>query len=242
MDKLNNAPLQEVSAQLKWHLNEEDYVKYSFLPGDYFNRISDNFERREGLIPDGLPFQLLVNNPTHKFFSEKKDFPFIVIGPGVSSINVDKTNYEWEQFMTQISYAFKPIFELVPKLSEFDHIHLSLDYINFFEIDFEEINIFDFLDKSLHTTINQQFIEGVKGHNIDLNFSYKDDDIGNVRFSYNKGTVKGNRSGLIVRTAAISGVYETDFAQTMTWFESAHSKCSKIFKKMTKGELYESFK
>jgi len=241
MSKLPNAPLQEVSAQLKWHLKEEDFENYGFLAGDYYTYVKKTFEKRTSLIPDGIPFQFVVNNPTHKFNKEDGKFPFIVIGPGIVAINADDENYYWEKFITEIEYALKPVFELVPELSDFHHIHLSLEYIDFFEFDFEKDNILDFLRDSMHTHINKDFIGKTKTDSIDLNFSYKDDELGHVKFSYSKGKIKGKSEGLIFRTSALSGIHPSDMIKSIKWFNEAHGRCSFLFKEMTKGKLYESF-
>jgi len=241
MSKLPKAPLQEVSAQLKWHLKEEDFENYGFLAGDYYAHIKDSYTERTSLIPDGVPFQFVVNNPTHKFNKKEGAFPFIVIGPGIVAINVDDENYFWEEFADEIKYSFSPAFELIPKLSDFQHIHLSLEYIDFFEFDFEQDNILDFLRDSMHANINKDFIKQTKINSIDLNFSYNDDELGYVKFSYSKGKIKGKSEGLIFRTSAISGVHPSDMNKSIKWFNKAHDRCSYLFKEMTKGKLYESF-
>jgi len=241
MSKLPNAPLKEVSAQLTWHLGQEDFGKYGFLSGDYYSIIKENYPLRETIIPDGVPFQFIIDNPTHKFKKDEGNFPFIVIGPGVLGINVDDGNYFWKNFRGDIKYAIKPIFNLIPKLSEFEHIHLSLEYIDFYEIDFERQTVFDFLNENLNFRIEQNFLKTLKNKSVDLNFNFEDKDIGSLKFSYTKGKIKGNKSGLIVRTSAVSGIFHSSFEESISWFDNAQEKCSEVFKNMTKGKLYESF-
>jgi uncharacterized protein (TIGR04255 family) len=241
MSKLPHAPLQEVSAQLKWHLKSEEFSSYGFLAGDYYHHIKEKFQDRESIAPEGIPLQLLINNPTHKFYTKESEFPFFIIGPGIIGLNVNDENYFWEDFVKQIDYTFTPVFEIVPSMSEFDHIHLSLEYIDFFEFDFKNNNIIKFLSESLNTEFNQPFASSVP-NGIDLNLTYKDQELGTIKFSYNKGKVKGKEKGLIVRTTIDSGIFPSDKSQTIDWFDKAHKKCSILFKEMTKGELYESFK
>lgn len=241
MIRLNKAPLQEVSAQLKWHIHSSEFPNYGFLAGDYFNEVEEYFNQREGIAPNGIPFELILNNPTHKFKRNDFDYPFVLIGPGVISITIDNENYIWDKFKQEISKTIEPIFKLIPKLSDLDHIHLSLEYINFFEIDFELVDPFTFLDKKMHTTVKQEFVSQ-QNNGFDLNFSYKDDNLGILKFAYNKGQVKDKGKGLIVRTTVLSGIHPSNLNQSNAWFELAHKKCSDLFKEMTKGELYDSFK
>lgn len=241
MSELLNAPLQEVSAQLKWHLQTDEFKEYSFFAGDYYFFIKNRFERREEVAPQGIPLQWLLNNPTHKFLKNEFDFPFIILGPGLVALNVNDENYFWDDYRQQIKYTFKPIFEIIPKISAFDHIHLSLEYINFFEFDFNNDDIFKYLKQYLNTEISQLFMsEELNG--LDINLSYKYTDLGSIKLNYNRGKIKGKGEGLIVRTSIDSGIYPSDLDQTLSWFESAHEKCSQLFKDMTKGILYETFK
>lgn len=240
MSKLPNAPLQEVSAQLKWHLKPEEFPSYGFLAGDFYHYIKDKFQHREAIAPEGIPVQLLINNPTHKFYNEETEFPFFIIGPGIIGLNVNDENYFWEDYIEQIEYTFTPAFKILPTLSEFDHIHLSLEYIDFFEFDFNNDNILEFLSKSLNTQFHQPFTSSIP-NGVDFNISYKNEELGTIKFSYIKGRVKGKNEGLIVRTTIDSGIFPSDIKQTIEWFNEAHKKCSKLFKEMTKGELYDSF-
>ncbi len=74
-----------------------------------------------------------------------------------------------------------------------------------------------------------------------LDLSYNNKDLGVIKFSYDKGKVMGRNEGLIVRTSIDSGIHPSDIDETLIWFDSAHNKCSQLFKEMTKGELYEKF-
>lgn len=241
MSKLPNAPLKEVSAQLTWHLGQNDFGKYGFLSGDYYAFIKENYPTRETIIPDGVPFQFVIDNPTHKFRQSDGKFPFIVIGPGILGINVDDDNYYWNDFHVDIKNAIEPIFDLIPKLSKFDHIHLSLEYIDFYEIDFDKQTIFEFINENLNFKIEQNFLKTLKNKSIDLNFNYEDENVGSLKFSYTKGKIKGHKSGLIVRTSAVSGIFPSNLEESNLWFDKAHKRCSEVFKNMTKGKLYESF-
>lgn len=241
MSRLPNAPLQEVSAQLRWHLKPEDFKSYGFFAGDYYQSIKKNYSEREVITPDGLPIHFMLNNPTHKFLKPESEYPFIILGPGIVALNVNDEHYFWKDFKKQIKFAFRPIFEIVPKLSTFDHTHISLEYIDFFEFDFNERNIYSFLSESLNTNFHQSFIQE-KPNNLNLNLSYESDRLGSIKFTYNKGKIKGKNEGLIIRTTIDSGVFDSDLKLTLDWFDSAHKKCSSLFKEMTKGKLYESFK
>jgi len=103
MSKLANAPLQEISAQLIWHLKSEEFGAYGFFVGDFYHSIKEKFEKREVIAPEGIPLRLLINNPTHKFLKIDSEFPFILLGPGVIALNVDDENYFWEDYKQ--SYA-----------------------------------------------------------------------------------------------------------------------------------------
>lgn len=49
-----------------------------------------------------------------------------------------------------------------------------------------------------------------------------------------------DNEGIIIRTLIDSGVHNPDLAESFDWYDKAHEKCSDLFKKMTKGKLYES--
>jgi len=242
MSKLPNAPLQEVSAQIKWHLKSEDSNKYDFFTADFYRMIEGEYPNRYSIAPDGIPIQLLINNPSHKFTKNRVDYPFVVVGPGIVGINVDDDNYFWEKFKEDLKIAFSPIFELVPILSDFDHIHNSLEYIDFFEFDFDSHDILDFLKEYLNTNISQTFVQH-RSNSIDANFSYRDDSLGIIKFSFKKGKLNRNETmGLVVRTIVDSGIHSANLDDTLSWFDQAHNRSSELFKEMTKGKLYELFK
>ena len=242
MSKLPNAPLIEVIFRLQWHLKKEELDRYSFLPGDFYQKVKQNYQNREKLIPDGIPLPLYINKPSHKFTNEKADYPAIQIGPGILTVNTTDEFYFWDDFNNHIKEAVSSLSLIIQEFSKFDHVHLFLNYVDFIPFDFEKQSLFEYLEKYLHIGIKQSLYPNKESSDINLMLEFKT-EIGWLNIEVTKGKIENNNSvGLIIETTAVSEIVSSNIEEITSWTEKAHEICSSTFKKMTEGELYQSFK
>jgi len=99
MSKLPNAPLIEVIFELRWEIKQKsDLTKYQYLIGDLYSSIKGDFPIRESLAPPEIPTEILINNPAHRFRSDKNQYPLVQVGPGLLTLNTTDENYFWNDF------------------------------------------------------------------------------------------------------------------------------------------------
>ncbi len=240
MSKLPNAPLVEVIFRLQWHLKKEELDSYSFLPGDFHQEIKEDFPNRERIIPDGIPIPIYIGKPSHKFTKTDDKYPAIQIGPGILTVNTTDEFYYWEDFSKHIIKAVSGLNSIVSNFSEYNHVHLFLNFIDLIPFDFKSENIYDFLREKLHIQIGQQIFDESETSDINLMFEFEN-DLGWLNIQITKGRIE-DKEGIIIDTTTISKIINSEINDIVDWANEAHELCSSTFKKMTKGELYETFK
>lgn len=240
MSQLPNAPLLEVIFMLTWHLSEEELNNFSFISGDFYNQVKDPFKSRDSLIPDNMPIPFVINKPTIRFTKPNQEYPQILLGPGVMSLNTIEKMYSWDGYLHDIEYSAKAFLSTINDFNKIDHIHLVLKYIDFLPFKFEENNIIQYLNSKLHTSISQTFENTDTIDDVNLNIRYAKGDSGHLSIQVSKGKVN-EESGIIIQTSMISPIIQPSVEDIKNWSIAAHEICSTTFKEMTKGELYDSF-
>lgn len=242
MSKLPKAPLLEVIFEVKWDiLNNDDLVDFQYQHGDLYSKLKKNYSFRENLMPPEIPFEVLKGVPVYRFRKDKNSYPLIQIGPGLLSLNTTDDTYFWEKYKGEIDSLIKNFTDVYPKFSELKLVPV-LTYIDFFEIN-ENQNTIEFINKNLHINLQQSFIDDKKNNVQDINliFNYS---VGNDTLSLNlrNGNINNQKKGLVLQTTIIGekGIYTID--NISTWLENSHEFSSEIFKNLTKGNLYNSFK
>jgi uncharacterized protein (TIGR04255 family) len=241
MSKLPNAPLLEVVFELRWQIKQKsDLTKYQYLVGDLYSQIKDKYPYRENLTPPEIPIDFLVNNPVHRFRVEKNKYPLVQVGPGVITLNTTEEYYYWEDFYQSAESLTNSFFNVYPIDTE--SFKPNLSYFDFFKINFKENNVNDFVNSFLNLTHSQDFIEiNTNPFDLDVGFFYLI-DLGKLSVTLKKGQNSQSEEGIVMQMSLIGEKSSTNNENLLTWLGSAHSFLSDLFKKITHGELYNSFK
>lgn len=242
MSRLPNSPLVEVVFELRWKIEtRDDLLNAQYLYGDIYSELKKDYPFRELIVPIEIPIEAVINQPVHRFRKEENGYPLFQVGPGIVTFNTIDSLYYWDKFSSnckELIDAFIKVFSnsgnrlMIP----------SILYIDFFEFDFEQNDVNEFINKNFHLSFEQNFIEN-KGLPTDLNlgFFYRI-EIGNLSIAITKGKKSNQKNGIIIHTR-IDGVESNLNSESLiTWLEQAHNYTSDIFKKLTAGELYDSFK
>lgn len=242
MSKLPKAPLIEVIFELRWKIsNQSDLEKYQFLTGDIYSSIKKKFPHRKLLVPPDIPVELLINKPTYRYSSESEKYPLVQFGPGLLSLHTDDENYFWSDYSERASSLTQNFLEL-SNFSTHQKISPSLIYIDFLEFDLDNTNIINFINENLKIYIKQELFEGEINPNT-FNFGFSNEiELGTINLSFNTGQNKNGKNGLVIQTKLNGENFNSSSTDILSWLNSAHDLTSKLFKKMTEGKLYDSFK
>jgi len=76
---------------------------------------------------------------------------------------------------------------------------------------------------------------------LDLRFLYET-DLGNLSVTLKKGQNGKKEDGIVMQTTLHGKASMKSSDNVLSWLNEAHEFSSKLFKEITKGELYNSFK
>lgn len=243
---LSNAPLKEVIFELHWEL---DFIAQQQLSVDngfeeavmnFRNICLPEFEHFQLLVPSGIPYSLLNNQVTHRFFKEKEKHPLFQLGPGVFTVNDNNKNYAWSDFKALIIKGVEYLKtsynkELVPSKVELRYIDaVSCSVLG-------EKDKFNFLRE--HLNVNAESYAFVNGQLVDINFAKRflieKDSYLNIKVS----TGRDKRAGedIIIWHTFVNNKERIAWPELEEWVDFAHTQCSETFKKMVDTRLYEYF-
>ena len=242
MSKLPKAPLYEVVLELRWKItNKSDLTKVQYLYGDIYNILKNKYPYRESIAPPEIPMEILINQPMHRFRVAQDDYPLFQVGPGIITLNTVDDKYFWDTFSTEIEelfhsflsvYAFQTNEKLIP----------SILFIDFFPFDFKDNDVYAFLSNNFNIEFKQNFIDNINNpKDVNIGFFYEISQ-GDLSVIFHRGKDSKNSEGIVVQTR-INGIsLNPDITEIKTWTDESHNVCSELFKKLTEGKLYESFK
>lgn len=241
MSKLPKAPLLEVIYELRWDIkNEQDLVKFQYVHGDLYAAQKLNYPLRELLTPADMPMALMINNPVYRFKS-KENYPLFQLGPGVLSLNTTDATYFWEDYYKSCRSLTASFFD-VYQLSNDEKFRPNLIYLDFYKFDFLNNDVITFINDNLNIVLGQNFYKTTNNPStITLAFNYVI-ELGKLDILLNTGLNGSNETGLVVRTQLNGPLVTPGTDDIMSWLDKAHTFCSNLFKEMTKGKLYETFK
>lgn len=241
MSKLPKAPLLEVIFEMRWQIKQKsDLTKYQYLIGDLYSTIKETYPVRESLAPPEVPTDILINNPVHRFRKGKNQYPLVQIGPGLLTLNTTDENYYWNDFYSWAETLNKEFFSVFPIESE--TFKSNLLYLDFFKFDFKNQNVNDFINQSFNISINQGFMnETGNPFHLDLGFFYET-NLGNLSVTLKKGQNSKKEDGIVMQTSLHGKDSMKSSDNVLSWLNQAHEFSSYLFKEITKGELYNSFK
>jgi len=243
MSKLPNAPLLEVIFEIKWDISKKsDIIDFQYLHGDLYSNLKEKFPHRENLIPPEIPLDAVKGLPVFRYREERESYPLVQIGPGVITVNTIDSSYYWNKFSDEINNTIN-IFSNI--YNNYDKLSLSpiLTYIDFFEYDKSKITPIEFINSNLQLNVNENFLNIDNANLSDVNFTFNY-QIGNniVSLNLRDGKIKDSKNGIIMQTKVIGKKDIYTVANLAMWLEDTHKLNSNIFKSITKGHLFESFK
>jgi uncharacterized protein (TIGR04255 family) len=239
MSNLPNAPLIEVIFEIRWVLsNNDDLTKCQYLYGDLYALIKKDYPYREASNNSNSPFPINLAVP-YRFRIAINEYPLVQVGPGLLTLNTIDSSYDWKTFESQIISLSEAFLESYSFRSE-QRITISLQYFDLFKFNFENDNIIDFVSKNLNINIQHNFVQQVNPNNFNFGLNYKT-DLGTLNILLNKGKANNNSEGLVMQT----GLYQEDVIPEISsikeWVKKSHNYNSRLFKNITKGNLYNSF-
>ncbi len=239
MSKLPKAPLIEVIFEIRWQIKQKsDITNYEYLIGDLYSLVKSDYPHRESLLPPGMPSDIILNNPAHRFRKEKDGYPLIQIGPGVITLNTNDEYYFWNEYYDLAKNLLTNLFE-TNALDNYS-FNTNLLYLDFFEFDFSKSDVNDFVNDMFNINVTQGFLEESDlPFNLDIGFFYGI-PLGNLAVTLKKGAAKG-KEGIVMQTSLYGNTFFNETKNILSWLTEAHEFSSNLFKKITAGKLYESF-
>lgn len=242
MSKLPNAPLVEVVLELRWEIiNKSDLSKIPYLYGDIYSLLKNKYPYRESIVPPEIPIDILINQPVHRFRFAQNDYPLFQVGPGILTLNTIDSKYFWDSFSKDSQELINAFIKVFPFQKE-EKISPSILFLDFFPFDFSKGDAYSFINEQFNIEFNQSFIPN-PGLPKDLNLGYYYSiSEGDLLVTFKKGLNNKKEEGILMQTKVNGIPINPEIKDITLWFEKSHETCSYIFKKITEGELYKSFK
>lgn len=243
MSKLPKAPLIEVIFEIRWTFdlqNKEEAQQIQYLHGDLFPLLKDKYPYRE-TANSQMPLELMLHSPTHRFRTAMNDYPLVQIGPGILTLNTIDPKYFWDDFEGRIMEVLEKL-KSVYSFKPHHNVHLVLTYIDLIKFDFQKSDVLKFLEEYLNISIKQGFYNNQSAAgNVLLVLNYPTEQ-GSLNLNIGRGKDQKGFDGITINTNLVSGNIKPEIPLIKDWLNNSHVVCSGLFKEMTKGKLYESFK
>ena len=244
MSRLPKAPLIEVIFEIRWAIdinNKEAAQEVQYLHGDLFPLIKAKYPYREAANPQ-MPLELMqIHSPTHRFREAANGYPLVQIGPGIVTVNTVDSKYFWDDYEARILEVLEKL-KGVYSFNQHHHVQLALTYIDLLKFDFERGDMLKFLEEYLNISIKQGFYKNqVAAGNVLLVLNYPTEN-GSLNITIGRGKDNTGFDGITINTNLVSGNIKPEIPLIKDWLSKSHEVCSGLFKEMTKGKLYESFK
>ncbi|MBP8993734.1 MAG: TIGR04255 family protein [Bacteroidales bacterium] len=242
MSKLPNAPLVEVVLELRWKIiNKSDLSKIPYLYGDIYSLLKNKYPYRESIVPPEIPMDFLINQPVHRFRVAQNDYPLFQVGPGILTLNTIDSKYFWDSFSKNSQELIAAFLNVFPFQNE-ENISPSILFLDFFPFDFSKDDAYNFINDKFNIVFNQSFFPNHSfPKDLNLGFYYSISN-GDLLVTLKKGLNNKKEEGIIMQTKVNGNPIKPELEEITLWFEKSHEICSEVFKNITKGELYKSFK
>jgi len=246
MNKLKNAPLQEVIFEARWEPVLDPANKqwrdegFKFALGKFQESIADRYPLTRELIPTDFPEHLLIHKPLYQFWSGEGIWPVLQIGPGVFTLNDTEKNYEWERsYKPALTSALEHLDQAYAR--ELNFVNYSLRYIDVVKVgDYAFGDWASFVAENLNFRFENQF--DARGALREFNFQQVFDleDGSGLRISISNGKQDSEEPVFIWQTAVL-GNERRSRGELLKWVTRAHDITSDVFKDICKKDFYASF-
>lgn len=243
MSKFPNAPLVEVIFEIRWEItSQNDIVDFQFIYGDLYANLRTKYPFRENLVPPEIPYEVVKGLPVFRFRKTTNSYPLIQVGPGLITVNTIDDLYFWDDFSKEIIEVLDIFNNIYPKYKDLK-LSPALTYIDFFQLNKSITNSIEFINSNLQLKISQTFIDDTDAqlHDLNVTLNYKiNNDI--LSLNIQDGKVNNDKEGIVSQTKIIGNKDTYNTEKITIWLNNAHNNCSDVFKKLTEGNLYNSFK
>ena len=242
MSKLPNAPLIEIILELRWKIiNKADLSKVQYLYGDLYSELKQKYPFRESIVPTEIPIDILINQPVHRYRTAPNDYPLVQVGPGIITLNTIDSKYFWDEFSNLAENLLDAFLKVYPVETD-DKFTPSVLFLDFFPFDFENNDIHKYINENFNITFGQSFFKTESyPKNLNLGFYYRL-EIGDLSIAFQHGKNSNQQEGILLQTRINGTPLPADKEEISNWINKSHEICSDLFKKLTEGKLYESFK
>jgi len=250
MEKLSYQPLLEAAFELNWKNTKHPFLdpNYQILIGALYERVRDKFPQVEALPTASIPPEALPPNNRlvqYRFWSPGRTWPVIQVGPGILTINIDKSYEGWNKFKQTVMDIINIFSDTYPDSQNLFIDKLILRYLNGFYYFGDHSNILEFLSKYLHINLNIDFGErkNLNPSDINLALTYK---LHEPNTFLNLKTFKGkvnNEEKLLLEILVTSNENKPiENFNIHDWLEKAHKIISSVFKSLIRGKLEEELR
>ncbi len=247
VEKLPQAPLQEVIFELHWKLDIDKESGLSFDQG--FQLASGRFDQLASLTlphyvplkPPMIPDHFFSYKAVHQYWKGDQTYPVMQLGPGLFTVNETEKNYVWKDFKSKIFEGLAWLQKSYRNPLNLDFIELR--YIDAVEItDEESLNLPEYLEKNLKVAIKTN-IELPKNHLTGLQLAqrFKLEDESYMNLVFNNGIRNIDETKVVVWHTSVNHSGAIIFEELEKWIEYAHDICSGLFQKIISQKLYEQF-
>jgi uncharacterized protein (TIGR04255 family) len=249
---LSKPPLVETIFEIKWELREAASglardPHYNLLIGQLYDRLKAEYPFHQQLPAASMPAEILEGVVQHRFRKGENLWPVFQLGPGVLTVN-DTQKYTWEDYKTRVENVVDTLFNVYPGALEVTSA--TLRYINAVAFNFEEDDIFRFLEKnlklnvSLYPSLFQDSSVRQQPEKLDMKFSFRSEKpqgIVNLRVARGK---KQKTEALFWELSVVSTRDQMPAlpSDLSTWLKYSHKILESWFFELISEELLESFR
>jgi uncharacterized protein (TIGR04255 family) len=243
IEKLPNAPLQEVVFELFWELESDSNGlpvdnDYEYALGLFKSEISKDFKHSVKLthvLPKEINLQLF-SFPRHQFWAAEKTWPVVQLGPGILVVNDIEKNYTWQSFRKQVLSS--KIFLENSYNRPLTYVGLRLKYIDAFETG--ESSVYEFMNQNFNISLNNNF--GISGSPVSVNIAQRFNLDNGCFADFNiNSALNANARQIILWHSAYSVESKLESGSIESWLDNAHDFLSRQFKEFVKPEFYARF-
>ncbi len=240
IEKLPNAPLQEVVFELLWEMDYDNSGKpidpeFEFAQGLFAGKIKKDFPLHKRTIPEGAPFSIYPK-PIHQFWKGENQWPVVQLGPGILTVNDIEQNYTWKKYKRLVLDTVQLLNTVYTKKLRF--IFISLKYIDAVETKGE--NVLGFINKNFNVDIKNRFQYDNEIVNLKINETFRIENVGNLDVLISSGFNQEQKPAVLWQSNIFfkHKFFEFDIQK---WIEEAHNVVSNHFKEIVKDSFYANF-
>lgn len=240
IEKLPNAPLQEVIFELLWEMDTDergvpvDY-DFDFAQGVFAESLSVDFKYNRRTVPKDMPFTMYPKT-IHQFWKGENEWPVVQIGPGILVVNDIEKNYRWNDFKKLIQKAVNVLIKSYKK--ELKFIAVSLKYIDAVEI--KDKGYLEFINENFNLNLNNHFKQSGNLIDVNINETFNIYGVGDLNVLISNGVSPDNLPSIIWQSNVL--IRQTlSSSEVLQWVEEAHKVASNHFKDVIKEKFYAGF-